>query len=167
MNSSDIKPEPIVATEPELAELALLSKLLNKPSNGSRPQLPRLVSPEGEEIELPESMFSLLRQAAHQLIKGNGVIISTFHQPLTIREAAALLGTRWQYVVQLIEDGEIRFVDTGYDRRIQFDDVMAYKQKLSDLHRRGIEELARISQEFDLYSMDVPQSDRTTNKPAQ
>jgi len=151
MNSSDIKPEPIVATESELAELALLSKLLNGPSNGSRPQLPRLVSPEGEEIELPKSMFPLLGQAAHQLIKGNGVIISTFHQPLTIREAAALLNVDWKYVVRLVKNGEIPFIDTGWEQRIELDVVMAHKQKLSELHRRGIQELAEISQECGLY----------------
>ncbi|MBC6472196.1 MAG: hypothetical protein GDA48_04745 [Hormoscilla sp. GM102CHS1] len=60
MNSSDIKPEPIVATSEELADLALLSQLLNGHHNGS--PLPRLVSPEGEKIELPKSMFRLLRR---------------------------------------------------------------------------------------------------------
>ncbi len=153
MNYTDIEPEPIVATSEELAELALLSKLLNGPSNGSGPQLPRLVSPEGEEIELPESMFRLLRQAAHQLTKGNGVIISTFHQPLTISEAAALLNVDWKYVVRLVKNGEIPFIDTGWEQRIELDVVMEHKQKLSELHRRGIQELAEISQECGLYPM--------------
>ncbi|MBC6480133.1 MAG: excisionase family DNA-binding protein [Hormoscilla sp. GM7CHS1pb] len=152
MNSSDIKPEPIVATSEELADLALLSQLLNGPSNGS--QLPRIISPEGEEIELPKSMFRLLRQAAHQLTKGNGVIISTFHQPLTISEAAALLNVDCKYVVRLVKNGEIPFFDTGWEQRIELDVVMAHESKLSELHRRGIQELAEISQECGLYPME-------------
>ncbi|MBC6422168.1 MAG: excisionase family DNA-binding protein [Hormoscilla sp. SP5CHS1] len=151
MNYSDIKPEPIVATSEELAELALLSKLLNGSSNGSRPQLPRLVSPDGEEIELPASVFHLLREQVYQLARGNGVRTVIFHDPLTTWQAAALLGSQVQYVNKLLDKGEIPFIQDGRLRLIRLSDAMAHKQKLSELHRQGIEELARMSQEFGLY----------------
>lgn len=151
MNSSEIKPEPIVAKETELGELALLLKLLNEPSNGSRPQLPRLVSPDGEEIELPASVFYLLREQVYQLARGNGVMSVVFHDPLTTWEAAALIGSQVQYVNKLLDDGEIPFIQDGRLRKIKLSDAIAHKQKLSELHRQGIEELARMSQEFGLY----------------
>ncbi|MGK7905123.1 MAG: excisionase family DNA-binding protein [Hormoscilla sp.] len=151
MTSSDIKPEPIVAKETELGELAILSQLLNEPSNGSRPQLPRLVSPEGKEIELPASVFYLLREQVYQLARGNGVMSVVFHDPLTTWEAAALIGSQVQYVNKLLDDGEIPFIQDGRLRKIKLSDAIAHKQKLSELHRQGIEELARMSQEFGLY----------------
>lgn len=150
MNSSEIKPEPIVAKETELGELALLSKLLNGPSNGSRPQLPRLVSPEGEEIELPESMFRLLRQQVYQLAQGNGVMTVIFHDPLPIWEATKLLNVPRQHLVQLLKDGEIPSTGYGLERRIRFEDLMAYKQKCNELRRQGLAEMTRMCDDLGL-----------------
>ena len=137
------------ATEQELADLASLSQLLNGLSNGS--QLPRLVSPDGEEIELPASVFHLLREQVYQLGRGNGVSTVIFHDPLTTWQAAALIGSQVQYVNKLLDDGEIPFIQDGRLRLIRLEDAIAYKQKLSELHRRGIEELASLSQEYGLY----------------
>jgi len=56
--------------------------------------------------------------------------------------------------VRLVKKGEILFIDTGWDQRIELDVVMAHEQKLSELHRLGIQELAEISQECGLYPME-------------
>lgn len=67
----------------------------------------------------------------HQLAKGNGVIIDTFHQPLTIWEAAGFLNIRWQDLEQLLDKGEIPFTPVGKFRRIQFEDAIAIVVKTS------------------------------------
>ncbi len=99
-----------MATEQELADLASLSQLLKGLSNGS--QLPRFVTPEGEEIELPASVLRLLRQQLYQLARGNGVMTVIFHDSLPIWEATKLLDVPRQHLVQLLKDGEIP--STGY-----------------------------------------------------
>ncbi|MGK7905121.1 MAG: helix-turn-helix domain-containing protein [Hormoscilla sp.] len=159
MTSSEIKPEPIVAKETELGELAILSQLLNEPSNGSRPQLPRLVSPEGEEIELPASVFRLLRQQVYQLARGNGVMTVIFHEPLPTGEAAKLLDVPRQHLVQLLKDGEIPSTGYGLERRIRFEDLMAYKQKWDELRRQGLAEMTRMCDDLGLYSTALLQTE--------
>jgi excisionase family DNA binding protein len=142
MTGSDFQPEPIVATDREQSQLTKLEDLLlNVNGNEEKTQLPRLVSPVGEEVELPESVCRLLRQLVHQLLLGKGVKIGTFHQPLTIWEAADLLNVRSQDIEQLLDDGVIPFSQGGMMRRIQFEDLMAYRdQKVEKRRQEGVEQ---------------------------
>ncbi|MBC6472195.1 MAG: excisionase family DNA-binding protein [Hormoscilla sp. GM102CHS1] len=36
---------------------------------------------------------------------------------MTIEEAAALLNVDWKYVVRLVKNGEIPFIDTGWEQQ--------------------------------------------------
>ena len=167
MTASDLKLEPIVATELEISALVKLEELLNIPGNGNRLQLPRIVSPEGEEIELPESVFRLMCQLVPQLAQGKGVMSWTFHQPLTTWEAASLVDVPRQHLIQLLNDGEIPSTGMGWERKIQFNDLMAYKKKRDELRREALTEIVRISEECGLYSMEQEQANQPTNKLAE
>lgn len=153
MESSDLTPEAVVATERERLELTKAEKLLQSLRNGDRVASPRLVGSNGEEIPLPEPVLRLLGRMVRQLARGNGVMVSAFHQPLTIEEAAFLLNLKWQQVEQLLDSGEILFVEGHWERKILFDDVMAYKQKWQEFRRQKLDEMTRMSQESGLYSM--------------
>jgi excisionase family DNA binding protein len=160
MTSNDLKLEPIVASKEQQLELAKLEQFLNIFTE----ELPLIASKTGEIIELPEPVLRLIIQAVHQLAKGNGVIIETFHQPLTIWEAAGFLNIRWQDLEQLIDKGEIPFIPVGKFRRIQFEDVMAYQQKQEQLRQEALTEIVRISEESGLYSMQHAQADKLIDR---
>lgn len=145
MASSEFQPEPIIATEQEQSKFAKLEELLHLSNEDEKTPLPRLCTSTGEEVELPESLFHLLRQLLHQLMLGKGVAIITFHQPLTLREAATLLNIHLKEVEQLLDTGTIPFSEAGMLRRIRFEDLMAYKQQQAQQRWQELAEKTPIS----------------------
>lgn len=111
----------------------------------------RLVSPHGEEIELPESVFHVLREVVHQMAQGKAVTVVPVNQQLTTQEAADILNVSRPYLVKLLEQNEIPFTKTGTHRRIRFSDLMAYKKQRDAARRGGLARLTQMSQEMGLY----------------
>jgi excisionase family DNA binding protein len=147
MASSDLQTESAVATQQEQSKLAKLEELLTPlPNQGEKSPIPRLCTSTGEELELPESVFHLLRQVVHQLVLGKGVTITTFHQPLTIWEAASFLNVQATDVEQILDEGTIPFSHTGMRRRIQFEDLMAYKQQQAKVRSQELAQRTPRSQ---------------------
>jgi excisionase family DNA binding protein len=147
-------PEPILPSEDERSDLAKLEQILNRLNNGQHGQPLQITNPEtGEAIQLPDSLVNLLRQSLHQFNQGKGVMVETFHQPLTTSEAAYLLNFSRQHLVQLLQNGEIPSTGEGLDRRIEFEDLMAYKKKWEHLRHQAIEDIAQMSSDAGLYFM--------------
>ncbi len=138
---------PVAAEEAERPIFAQLERFLAHA--GTRRA--RLVGPDGEEVELPESLFRVLRDAVHQLRQGNALAIMPVHSELTTQEAADLLNVSRQYLVRLLDRGEIPFTRTGTHRRVRFGDLMAYARRRSERRREDLRELARVSEELSLY----------------
>ncbi len=84
--------------------------------------------------------------------------ISTFSQPVPIWEAAGLLNVKWPHLEKLLDEGEITFTGVGIERRIQFDDLMAYKKKWDELRRQALEEIVRRSRRVRLVRDAAPAS---------
>jgi len=166
VGANNFKSKPIVATDEEKYDLEKLEQLLNHFSHSDHRQLPRIVSPEGEELELPKSVFLLLSQLISQLVQGKGVVISTFNLPLTVEEAAMLLDFPRQHLIKLLNDGEIPSTGKGIRRRIQFTDLMAYKQKWEELRHEAVVDIAQMSHEAGVYFTAHQQTHKSTNTPA-
>jgi hypothetical protein len=80
--------EPIVAVETEKADLAKLAQILNLLNNGHSDRKLQILEKPGK----PSKCLSLqLLRLVYQFNQGKGVILETFHQPLTINEPAYLL----------------------------------------------------------------------------
>jgi excisionase family DNA binding protein len=108
-----------------------------------------LVGPNEEQIPIPPAMFEVLRATADILASGGSVRIVPLHQELTTQEAADMLNMSRQYLVRLLEAGELAFKKTGTHRRIRMDDLLAYKHKRDAHRRRGLRDLTRIGEEAD------------------
>ena len=63
---------------------------------------------------------------------------------------ANLLNVSRPYLVKLLEQGELNFTKVGTHRRIQFEDLMAYKRMRREQSERAMEELVEQAQEEDL-----------------
>lgn len=83
--------EPISALECERPVLGQAEQLLNGRSEEARPARLKLVGPAGEELELPESLITVLHRALPHLLRGNSVAVTPIRQELTTHEAADLL----------------------------------------------------------------------------
>ena len=141
--------EPIAATEQEQPNIAKVEDFFTRLDNDKLSR-PRLVSSVGE-IDLPESVFHLLRQLVHDLAQGNSVTIVPVHKELTTQEAADILNVSRQYLVELLTAGAIPFTLVGTHRRIRFGDLMDYKECRDNSRREGLSRLTKKSQKLGLY----------------
>ncbi len=139
--------EPITATDSERLVLGRIQGVL-----GNVNRVPKLISPNGEEIELPESLFHVLRQLVYHLAQGRAVTIVPLNKELTTQEAADMLNISRPYLIKLLEQGEIPFTRTGTHRRIRFSDLIEYKKLRDSERRRGMAELTQLSQELGFYN---------------
>jgi excisionase family DNA binding protein len=70
---------------------------------------------------------------------------------LTTVEAGKLLGMSRQFLIKLLERGEIPFHMVGSHRRMYARDVLAYKTKRDANRRKILDDLARTEQEQGTY----------------
>jgi excisionase family DNA binding protein len=88
-----------------------------------------LSSPDTEPLNIPESLFRALKEAAHILLQDSAVVISPLHRRLSTTEAGDILGVSRQYLTRLIDRGEIPCDRTGRHRKIKLSDLLEFKRK--------------------------------------
>jgi excisionase family DNA binding protein len=69
---------------------------------------------------------------------------------LTTQEAADLINVSRSFFVKQLEKGEIPFTQTGKHRRVKFQDVKDYKDRIDHLRDVALDELAALDQELNL-----------------
>lgn len=84
---------------------------------------------EGDQVELPESMYRLLVQVAEALSAGRAVTVAPRSTVLTTQQAAEVLGVSRPTVVRLIDAGEIPAERPGTRRQVLLSDVLSYREK--------------------------------------
>lgn len=126
--------------------LAALSNLLARTGPGRKRRC-ELVGKGGEQAALPEALSDVLADLVDALARGEAVAIVAVARELTTQEAADLLNVSRQYVVRLLEEGQIPFSKTGTHRRIRFDDLLAFKNVRDSKRRAALEELVRLSED--------------------
>ncbi len=95
----------------------------------------KLIGPDGKTEILPNNLYSFLLRLLADLRAGHSVTILQSRHELTTVEASKILGMSRQFLVRLLEEGEIPFHLVGTHRRIYVRDVIAYKAK-RDMERR-------------------------------
>ncbi|HCF28824.1 MAG TPA: DNA-binding protein [Cyanobacteria bacterium UBA11049] len=142
--------EPVFATEKE----ARVIKSLDIALKAKTKNYAKLVGTDGQEIVLPESVYSILRQVVHLMASGRAVSIVPLEHELTTQEAADLLNVSRPFLVKLLEQGEIPYIKVGSHRRIQFEDLTAYKQRRDRERRQNLRELTQFSQDEGFYEAE-------------
>lgn len=140
---------PLIADEREVTSLVELQHALAKCE--SVPGSATLVLSDGECLDMPESALHGLRQIVEMLANGDAVSLVPVHRELTTQETADLLNISRQYLVRMLDRGDIPSHKVGTHRRVAFDDVMAYRRKRDVERRDGLAELTQLSQELGLY----------------
>src|SRR5271166_4313522 len=106
----------------------------------------KLIGPDGRSEILPNNLYSFLLRLLADLRAGHSVTILQNRHALTTVEASKIVGVSRQFLVQLLEKGEIPFHMVGTHRRMYVRDVMAYKARRDMARRKTLDDLAR--QEF-------------------
>ncbi len=114
----------------------------------------KLVSPSGEARLLPDSLHSFLVELIGLLNEGKSVMIVQGQAKLTTMEAATLLGVSRQFLVNMLEKGEIAHHMVGTHRRVYAQDLFHYKAQRDGRRHKVIRELAQAEAKEGLYDRE-------------
>ena len=111
----------------------------------------KLVAPNGEARLLPDSLYSFLVELIGLLNERKSVMIVQHQAKLTTVEAASILGVSRQFLVNLLERGEIPYHMVGRHRRMYARDLFQYKARRDGDRHRAIRDLAQAEASEGLY----------------
>jgi len=99
-------------------------------------------------VTIPTTALRLLLDVLTEIGQGNAVSIIPIHAELTTQEAADVLNVSRPFLVQLLEKGEIPFHKIGTHRRVRYQDVITYKNRIDAARRNALDELTEQAQEL-------------------
>lgn len=140
---------PIIAEKQEKPAIENLQQLLHAAK--SLPSFPKLVSSQGEEIELPESVYKALYQVVEAMASGTSITISPIDKAITIEESAKILNVSKDYIHKLIEQGDLKYTIVGTTKQFNCKDVLEYKQVRDSRRRESLDELTAFMQQEGFY----------------
>lgn len=104
-----------------------------------------------DKIIIPSRALILLGDILKAMSEGKPISIVPIATEVTTQKAAEILGCSRPHLVKLLEEGEIEFVKVGKHRRILFEDVLNYKQKMKDVQKKHIIDMMNQDEELGLY----------------
>ena len=111
----------------------------------------KLVGPDGKTQNLPVSLYEFLVKLVADLCEGQSIAIVQNDAQLTTVEAARILGVSRQFLIKLLERGDIPHHMVGTHRRIYVRDLLAYKAKRDSNRRKTLDDLIRVEAEDGSY----------------
>ena len=100
-------------------------------------------------LNLPKSVVHLLITVLSHMAEGNAVTLMPVHAELTTQQAAELLGVSRPFLIGLLEKREIPHHMVGTHRRVFFQDLKRYMERIREERSHALDELATLGQELD------------------
>jgi len=137
--------EPIIMEPSEEGEIRELHRLL-------RLGTPALLGPGSERLELPESIYSILKDVVSNMMRGKTILLMPQDNRHTTQAAANFLGFSRPHLVKLLDSGVIPFERVGQHRRVLMKDLLTFQKKRDAARKEALNALAR--EEYELGSYD-------------
>jgi excisionase family DNA binding protein len=115
------------------------------------PARAKLVGPDGEQIDIPEDLYGVLRDVVNALSQGMAITIAPHNTMLTTQEAADLLNISRPTLVRLLTDGEIPHTMRGRHRRVLLRDILDYTERTRADRRTALDQMAADAEDDGLY----------------
>jgi excisionase family DNA binding protein len=141
------RPDATVPSKEETELATESSRLLAKqPKDGAL----RVRLDDGQELTLPKSVTSLLAHILTEMSHGNAVTMIPVHAEMTTQEAAEFLNVSRPHLVHLLERGEMEFHMVGTHRRIKFQQLQSYKNRVDETGKKAREALTKEAQDLNM-----------------
>lgn len=112
---------------------------------------PTLIGANGRRVELPESVYRLLKDITRNMQLGRAVVLIPENQQLTTQRAADLLGISRPHLIKLLDAGELPYHKAGSHRRIYLKDLLAYQKRRNAERKAALNRIAKEAFESGLY----------------
>lgn len=106
---------------------------------------------------LPVSLYEFLAELIGDLCEGQSVAIVQNDAQLTTVEGARMLGVSRQFLIKLLERGDLPHHMVGTHRRIYVRDLLEYKARRDSSRRKILDDLTRVEAEDGLYDLMPPE----------
>jgi excisionase family DNA binding protein len=103
-----------------------------------------------ETIELPQSVVGLLMRILTEMAEGNAITLVPIHAELTTQQAASILGVSRPFLVKQMKEKQLPYRRVGTHRRVRFQDLMDYKNRIDADRAKVLEQLAAQAQELSM-----------------
>lgn len=103
-----------------------------------------------QDIELSPAVIKILAQTLSYIAKGKTVVVTPETTEFSTQQVADFLKVSRPFVVKLLENNEIPFRKVGKHRRVRFEDLISYKQKIDAKRLKVLEKLAEQAQALNL-----------------
>lgn len=133
-----------IAIESYNALAAVMAQL-----NSAQPEIE--IEETSERIKIPLSALKLLGDILKAMGEGKLISLVPIATEVTTQAAAEILGCSRPHLVKLLEEGEIAFTKVGKHRRIQFDDIIHYRNQMKQQQKQNIIDIMNLDEETGLY----------------
>ena len=121
------------------------------------------LSYKGHKFPLSEAEYQTIQEVLKIKREGDSFTIVPHQKYLTTQEAADLLNVSRPYLVKLLEQKEIPYIQVGNRRKVLAKDVFFYRQKRDADRREILREFSLGLQEDGLYDLDYDELNQIIN----
>ncbi|MCB0652735.1 MAG: excisionase family DNA-binding protein [Saprospiraceae bacterium] len=104
-----------------------------------------------DKIKIPLKALKLLAKILQVTSQGKPISIVPIATEMTTQAAADLIGCSRPHLVKLLEEGEIDYTKVGKHRRVKFEDVIEYKNRMKAKQQELLINIMRADEETGLY----------------
>lgn len=148
--NDEILPPPMSEQDMEMARAA--QRCIMAALDHSRAAAITLTNDEGAQpiIQVPPQALKLIAQVLGAMSERRPIVVMPSKQEVSTVEAANFLNVSRPFVIKEIEQGRLPHRMVGSHRRIAFDDLIAYAQKMREHQKSALQRMADDAHEMGL-----------------
>jgi excisionase family DNA binding protein len=146
----EVTPPPMTEREMEMARAA--QRCIMEALDHSRAAAITLTTDKGEHpsVDVPPAALKLIGQLLGAMSEGRSITLMPANREFTTVEAAHFLNVSRPFVIKEIEGGRLPHRMVGSHRRIAFDDLTAYANRMREKQAAALERMADNARELGL-----------------